>query len=91
MRRLIFAGRFEKDTTRLKKRGYETSKLREVILRLAQGEILEKNYRDHPLKGNYKGFRECHLAPDWLLIYRWIGDDELEMARTGTHSDLFDE
>jgi mRNA interferase YafQ len=64
MRRLILAGKFEKDTARLKKRGYETAKLREVMLRLARGEPLEQHYHDHSLRGNYKGFRECHLAPD---------------------------
>lgn len=89
MRQVIFTGRFEKDTARLKKRGLDTGKLREVILRLARSEPLEQNYRDHPLKGNFKDFRECHIAPDWLLIYRLVGENELELARTGSHADLF--
>ena len=89
MNQVIFTGRFEKDTARLKKRSYETTKLRAVILRLAQGEPLEQNIHDHLLKGNFKDFRECHRSPDWLLIYRLVGEDVLELAQTGTHTDLF--
>lgn len=64
------------------------SKLREVILLLAEGEPLPARFRDHPLSGNWKEFRECHLEPDWLLIYKPDGDD-VYLVRTGTHSDLF--
>jgi mRNA interferase YafQ len=64
------------------------SKLREVILLLAEGEPLPARFRDHPLSGNWKEFRECHLEPDWLLIYKSDADD-LYLVRTGTHSDLF--
>jgi len=58
--------------------------------RLIHREILEPSFRDHPLKGVWAGHRECHLEPDWLLIYR-IEGDEITFERTGTHSDLFDE
>ena len=64
------------------------SKLREVILLLAEGEPLPARFRDHPLSGNWKEFRECHLEPDWLLIYKSDADD-LYLVRTGTQSDLF--
>ena len=65
----------------------KTAEFRE---RLANGETLDAKYKDHPLIGDYEDFRECHIKPDWLLIYR-IDDEELELYlfRTGTHSDLF--
>jgi mRNA interferase YafQ len=64
-------------------------KLKAVIILLMNGKSLEARHKDHPLKGNYAGFRDCHITPDWLLIYRLIGNDELELARTGSHADLF--
>ncbi len=90
MRRVILTARFEKDVKRLKKRNYDTFKLLEVMSRLAAGGTLEERYRAHFLKGEYFGTRECHLAPDWLLIYRLAGQNEIEMVRTGTHADLFE-
>ena len=89
MRKIKIAGQFEKDVKRIGKRSYEMKKLSVVISALANDIPLEARHRDHSLKGNYIGFRECHLAPDWLLIYRLSGDDILELARTGSHSDLF--
>lgn len=65
-------------------------KLKVVVSLLMDGDSLEAKYKDHFLKGNYVGFRECHIAPDWLLIYRLIGNDEIEFARTGSHADLFE-
>ena len=65
-------------------------KLRELILHLLTGEALPERYNDHPLKGNWQGYRDAHIEPDWLLIYR-IEGDELQLVRTGTHSDLFDD
>ena len=81
---------FKKDFKFAKKRGYDVKLLEEVIKILAKGEPLPEQYLDHPLKGNYKGCRECHITPDWLLIYE-IFDDTLilYLTRTGTHSDLF--
>ena len=82
--------KFQKDVKRLKKRGYELSSLTKVIQILADGKNLQPQNRDHALSGNYAGFRECHIAPDWLLIYE-ISEDTLflYLTRTGSHSDLF--
>ncbi len=90
MRRAVYLPRFNKDVALMAKRRSSMEKLKKVIAALMQGETLEPKYRDHPLKGNFAGFRECHIAPDWLLIYRFFGDDEVEFARTGTHADLFE-
>ena len=80
--------RFKQDIKAAKKRGYDLSLLTEVIDLLAAGEQLPPKYKDHNLIGNYKGFRECHIQPDWLLIYE-VSENVLYLARTGTHSDLF--
>ena len=82
--------RFSKDLKRTEKRGYKIGLLTTVIKKLATGEVLDASYRDHPLKGNYEGCRECHITSDWLLIYE-VSDGELilYLTRTGTHSDLF--
>jgi len=82
--------KFAKDLKRIEKRGYKIDLLTTVIKKLAAGETLDESYLDHPLKGNYKGCRECHITPDWLLIYE-ISDNSLilYLTRTGTHSDLF--
>ena len=82
--------RFQKDLKRLQKRGYNLSLLTEVIKTLAAGKPLPEKNKDHTLSGNFTGCRECHIAPDWLLIYE-IVDEELilYLTRTGTHSDLF--
>ena len=81
---------FQKDYKRLEKRKYDLAKLDVVIKALQTGEALDPKYKDHALSGNWKGYRECHIQPDWLLVYK-ILDDELilVLARTGTHSDLF--
>ena len=81
---------FKKDVKRAKKRGKDTEKLRAVIEKLAGGEALEARYRDHALVGTYRGARDCHLEPDWLLIYE-TGEEEVVLIRTGTHADLFKE
>lgn len=82
---------FKKDYKLAKRRGLNLSLLKDVISKLANGEVLEARYRDHALSGNWSGHRECHIQPDWLLIYR-IEDGilVLTLSRTGTHSDLFD-
>jgi mRNA interferase YafQ len=82
--------KFSKDLKRAEKRGYKIELMTEVIKKLAAGEVLNEQHLDHPLKGNYKGCRECHITPDWLLIYK-ISEDTLflYLTRTGTHSDLF--
>lgn len=82
--------KFQKDLKRIQKRGYDISLLTNVLKLLAQGEPLPAKYKDHTLTGNYKGCRECHITPDWLLIYE-ISEKEviLYLTRTGAHSDLF--
>ena len=82
--------RFQKDLKRVQRRGYDMALLTEVIRILAAGETLPKSNRDHSLAGEYYGCRECHIAPDWLLIYEISGEDLiLYLTRTGMHSDLF--
>ena len=82
--------RFRKDYKLMQKRGLDMSRLDEVIAMLASGDFLDEKYHDHALGGDYAGHRECHIAPDWLLVY-YKEDDilVLTLARTGTHSDLF--
>jgi len=82
--------RFQKDLKCIQKRGYDISLLSDVIKILAAGQTLPEKNKDHTLSGNFAGCRECHITPDWLLIYE-IVDEELilYLTRTGTHSDLF--
>lgn len=81
---------FKKDLKAIQKRGYDLDALTEVIRMLANGEKLPEKNRDHLLTGNYAGCRECHIAPDWLLIYEISNSNLfLYLTRTGTHSDLF--
>ncbi len=82
--------KFKKDLKRIKKRGNDINKLNAVIDILLNEKPLPETYLDHPLSGNYIGFRECHISPDWLLIYA-INKDKLILtaSRTGSHSDLF--
>ena len=84
------SNRFQKDLKRLQKRGYDLDLLTAVIKKLAAGEVLPPKNRDHQLVGDYGGCRECHIAPDWLLVYE-IDNGELilYLTRTSTHSDLF--
>ena len=91
MLKLQISTKFRKDYKRIKKRGYNLSLLQDVLDTLCAKESLEPKYRDHALSGSYKGFRECHIQPDWLLIYA-IDDDRLILvaSRTGMHADLFD-
>ena len=81
---------FKKDFKLAVKRGCNVEKLKSVVTILASGETLPDEYRDHPLRGNYGGYRECHIEPDWLLVYK-ISENVLVLTlyRTGTHSDLF--
>ena len=90
MRKIEYHSSFKKDYKKAVKRGYDISKLIEVIELLAIGNELPQRYKDHELQGAYKDYRECHITSDWLLIYQ-ISDDSLVLCltRTGTHSDLF--
>lgn len=81
---------FKKDFKKIVKRGYDIRLLEEVIEILANGNELPKKYKDHNLIGDYADCRECHITPDWLLIYQIDGNELiLYLTRTGTHSDLF--
>ena len=85
-----YTTQFRKDFKLAIKRGLKIKLLEDVIASLAAGEPLDEKYRDHALSGNWTGFRECHVLPDWLLIYRVENDVlVLTLTRTGTHSDLF--
>jgi mRNA interferase YafQ len=86
----VRSGRFKRDVKRAEKRGKDMDKLKAVLSLLIEEKPLPDRYRDHPLKGEWKGFRDLHIEPDWLLLYAVEGN-ELQLARTGTHSDLFDE
>lgn len=79
---------FKKDVKLAQKRGKNTEKLKEVLKYLVEDKPLPAKYKDHPLIGNYIGRRECHIEPNWLLIYK-KEQDTLILERTGTHADLF--
>lgn len=83
-----YTTQFKKDYKRIKKQNKDLSKIRVVIEKLAQDQVLEPKYNDHQLSGNWKGHRDCHIEPDWLLIYR-ISSNDLFLERTGSHSELF--
>ena len=87
---LITTTQFKKDLKRIRKRGLDLNSLKFVLDTLQKQEALPLKYRDHALVGNYRGFRECHIESDWLLIYT-ISNEKLILtaARTGSHSDLF--
>ena len=82
--------KFKKDLKLCQSRGYNIKKIQEVIKTLANGKKLSQKYKDNALTGNWNGYRECHIQPDWLLIYKYV-DNELMLllTRTGSHSDLF--
>jgi mRNA interferase YafQ len=83
---------YRKDRKRAIKRGLPVDLLDGVLQTLVEEKPLDPKHNDHPLKGNYAGFRECHIQPDWLLIYKIDkGNLILTATRTGSHSDLFDE
>ena len=90
MYQVKFTTTFKKSYKLMKKRGLDISLLDDVIDKLRQGIPLEEKYKDHGLSGNFNGFRECHIKPDWLLVYL-IEDDilTLTLVNTGSHSDIF--
>ena len=90
MLKLQTTKQFRKDYKRIKKRGYNLELLEEVLLLLLEQKTLPLRCHDHRLTGNYDGFRECHIQPDWLLVYKIFKDTLiLQLIRTGSHSDLF--
>lgn len=86
--KVIQPSSFKKDVKRQKKRGKSLAKLKFVIGQLLEGGDLPVSCQDHALSGNWIGWRDCHIEPDWLLIYK-LTEDQLILGRTGTHSDLF--
>ncbi len=89
MRTIKRTSRFKKDVKRIKKQGQNFTEFKKIIGKLANRQKLEPKYRDHKLVGGYKGTRECHIAPNWLLIYE-LAENEIVLIRTGTHADLFE-
>lgn len=88
MKQLSQTKQFSKDVKRMVKRGKDLDKLQRLVVQLANGQVLEPKHRDHPLIGEWRGSRDCHIEPDWLLLYT-ADDANLRLERTGTHSDLF--
>jgi mRNA interferase YafQ len=86
----VTSSKFKKDLKRSKKRNKDLLKIKYIMQKLTDGETLTAINKDHPLTGNYSGRRECHIEPDWLLIYKIdLSVMEIIFERTGTHSDLF--
>ena len=88
MKTLRVSSAFKKDLKRIKRRGLDLSKLETIVDQLRAGQTPPPRAKPHPLRGEWKTYWDCHIEPDWLLIYRITGD-EILLARTGTHADLF--
>ena len=82
------SNKFSRDINRAKKRGKDLGKLKKIVSDLAEGKILHSRHKDHALIGNWFPSRDCHIEPDWILIYT-ADENTLRLERTGTHSDLF--
>ncbi len=90
MRQPEYSGQFKRDVKQAQKRGKDMEKLKTLLSLLIEGKPLPATYLDHPLKGGWRGFRDSHIEPDWLLIYK-IAGETVRFERTGRHTDLFDE
>lgn len=91
MRTPIFSKRFRKELEKCRKRGLNLADIQAVMLKLMDDEPLEVKHHDHPLAGDFIGCRECHIRPDWLLVYLLDNkDNSISFLRTGTHADLFE-
>lgn len=88
-RRLVRSAAFRRDLKRCAKRGKDLTRLARLLELLLAGEPLPQQYKDHPLKGAWQGYRDAHIEPDWLLLYRVAGED-VHLTRTGSHTDLFE-
>ena len=86
--KIHYTTQFKKDYKRIKRQNKNPQKLNDLVKLLLTDHILDQKYRDHPLTGNWKGHRDCHIDPDWLLIYRKTANN-LYLERTGSHSELF--
>lgn len=92
MRQPSYSGQFKRDVKQTRKRGKDMSKLKELMTLLINGESLSAHSLDHPLKGKWRGFRDAHIEPDWLLIYKiYESESVVRFERTGRHTDLFKE
>jgi len=90
MFQLVFTNKFKKDITLLQKRGYNMELIKNAILMLEETGTLSSTYSPHKLSGNYSGYWEAHLKPDWLIIWKFVVDEkQIWLTRTGSHSDLF--
>ncbi len=85
-----YTGQFRRDRKRVRKRGWDIEHLNRVMVQLINGKALDAKYKAHTLSGNYDGYWECHIGPDFLLIWYYSGATDLVFARTGSHSDLFE-
>jgi mRNA interferase YafQ len=91
MRTPVFSKRFRKELDKCRKRGLNLAEIQAVMLVLMNDEPLEVKHHDHPLAGEFVGCRECHIRPDWLLVYLLNDEDNsISFLRTGTHADLFE-
>lgn len=88
MRRAVYSGQFRRDVKKAQKRGKDMDKLKHLTHLLLADEPLPDTYRDHALKGRWRSFRDAHIEPDWLLLYK-IDGDQVRFERTGRHADLF--
>ena len=88
MKQVSQTTQFAKDVKRMRKRGKTLDVLKAVVSDLAAGGTLDRNFRDHQLSGRWQHYRDCHVEPDWVLVYS-TDSDSLRLERTGTHSDLF--
>ena len=88
MKQLSQTTQFARDVKRMRKRGKDLEKLKAIVKKLAKDESLDPKHRDHPLSGPWRDCRDCHIEPDWVLIYS-TSPHKLRLERTGTHSDLF--
>ena len=88
MKAIFQTTQFRRDFKRIKRRGEDLGKLKGVVSAIARSEALGERHRDHALSGKWSGSRDCHIEPDWILIYRVDGEN-LFLERTGSHSDLF--
>lgn len=89
MRDFFYTNSFKKDIKKVKKRGLDTDELKKVITLLIEEKELDKKYKNHKLSGNWKGYFDCHIADDWVLVYK-IEDKTVIFQRTGTHQDIFE-
>lgn len=80
--------KFAKDMIRMTKRGQNMELLKQVIFRIVTANLIPRD-KDHPLKGNFRGYRECHVKGDWVVVYRKLDEQTIELYRTGSHSDIF--